>query len=57
LALWGAKGTVGELYDVLGTWRDKALQVSGKALDCGHLLPEEDPGSTLSELKKFFGAA
>jgi len=54
LALWGAKGTVGELYDVLGTWRDKALQVSGKALDCGHLLPEEDPGSTLSELNDTF---
>jgi haloacetate dehalogenase len=48
---------VGELYDVLETWRDKAVQVSGKALDCGHLLPEEDPGSALSEFKEFFGAA
>jgi haloacetate dehalogenase len=57
LALWGAKGTVGKLYDVLETWRDKAVQVSGKAFECGHLLPEEDPGSTLSELKKFFGAS
>jgi haloacetate dehalogenase len=25
LVSWGAKGTVGELYDVLETWRDKAL--------------------------------
>jgi len=57
LALWEAKGTVGELYNVLETWRDKGVQVSGKALDCGHLLPEKDPGSILSELKKFFGAA
>ena len=29
LALWGAKGTVGQLYDVLETWREKALDVRG----------------------------
>ena len=28
LTLWGAKGTVGQLYDVLETWREKAIDVS-----------------------------
>ena len=32
LALWGAKGTVGQTYDVLETWREKATDVSGRAL-------------------------
>jgi haloacetate dehalogenase len=43
LALWGAKGTVGKLFDVLGIWRDKALSVEGAALDCKHSLQEEVP--------------
>ena len=54
LALWGAKGVVGRLYDVLETWREKAVDVSGRALDCGHLLPEEAPAATLEALLAFF---
>lgn len=54
LALWGAKGVVGQLYDVLETWRDKATDVSGTALDCGHLVPEEAPEATLDALLSFF---
>jgi len=54
LALWGARGTVGQHFDVLGTWREKsASQVAGNALDCGHFLPEEVPSDTLSELLRF----
>ena len=53
LALWGARGVVGELYDVLETWREKALDVSGYALDCGHLLQEERPLDTLRALQDF----
>lgn len=43
LALWGAKGTVGRLYDVLETWREKAQDVRGHALPCAHSLMEEAP--------------
>ncbi len=32
LVLWGAKSVVGQTYDVLETWRDKAVDVSGTAL-------------------------
>jgi haloacetate dehalogenase len=54
LALWGAKGVVGRLYDVIATWRDKAADVTGTALECGHLLPEEAPEHTLDALLAFF---
>jgi len=54
LALWGAKGTVGHLYDVLETWREKADRVEGRALPCGHTLQEEVPDETLRELLAFF---
>lgn len=54
LALWGGKGVVGHLWDVLATWRAKATSVSGRALDCGHLLPEEQPRAVLAELQAFF---
>ncbi len=43
LALWGENGVVGELYDVLQTWRDKAENVQGSALKCGHAVQEEVP--------------
>ena len=55
-ALWGAKGTVGPLWDVLATWREKsAAPVTGKPLDCGHFLQEERPQDVINELLEFFG--
>jgi len=55
-ALWGAKGTIGTLWDVLATWREKcAAPVTGKALDCGHFLQEESPQNVLAEFSQFFG--
>jgi haloacetate dehalogenase len=53
LALWGRLGTVGALYDVLETWREKAHDVRGRPLDCGHTLQEENPGAVLAELDQF----
>lgn len=56
LALWGAQSTVGHLWDVLDTWRAKSAgSVTGKALPCGHLLPEERPSEVIAELQSFFG--
>ena len=57
LALWGAKGTVGQLWDVLATWRPKADgPVVGEALPCGHLIPEEQPELVISHFRQFFKA-
>ena len=53
LVLWGERGTVGRLYDVMVIWRDHAVNVKGKALPGGHFLPEEVPDETLRELNSF----
>lgn len=53
LALWGARGTVGRTYDVPATWREKAHDVRGFALDCGHTLQEERPDLVLTALRDF----
>ena len=52
--LWGTKGTVGVLWDILATWRAKcAAPVTGRALDCGHFLQEERPQEVLAEWRQF----
>jgi haloacetate dehalogenase len=56
LVLWGSRGRIGRLYDVPGTWRDKAVNLEGKALDCGHFVPEERPAETAAALAGFFAA-
>ena len=55
LVLWGTQGFVHRTYDVLGVWRDRAEQVEGKGIDCGHFLPEEAPAIVCEELLRFFG--
>ena len=54
LVLWGEKGLIDRHYDVLATWRERATEVRGRKLDCGHFLPEEKPEETLDELQAFF---
>lgn len=56
LVLWGARGLMERHYDVLATWRERAADVRGRALDCGHFLPEEAPDETFAELHRFFAA-
>ncbi len=50
LALWGRAGVLHRCFDVLAAWRERAVDVSGRALDCGHYLPEEVPDVLLQEL-------
>jgi haloacetate dehalogenase len=54
LVLWGEKGLMHRHYDVLATWRERAINVRGHKLPCGHFLPEEEPEKTLSSLAEFF---
>jgi haloacetate dehalogenase len=56
LVLWGAKGFVNCTYDVLRVWGGYAERVEGKALECGHFLPEEAPTAVCDELLQFFGS-
>ena len=36
------------------TWRERAREVQGHALDSGHYLPEEVPDETAAALRAFF---
>ena len=56
LALWAKRGRLDGWYDVLAIWRTWADDVRGRALDCGHYLPEEAPSDTLAEFRSFFAA-
>jgi haloacetate dehalogenase len=54
LALWGEYGFVGRHYgDVLAIWREYAVKVDGRALPCGHYVPEEVPLETTATLLEF----
>ena len=53
LALWGEKGVMGRQFDVLATWRERAVDVRGKAMPCGHLIPEQVPEQLVAELRPF----
>jgi haloacetate dehalogenase len=53
LVIWGERGTVGRLYDVMKIWREHATDVRGTSLPAGHFLPEEVPDQTLAELLAF----
>jgi len=56
LALWGKQGVIAALFDCLADWREVALDVRGKALPCGHFIPEEKPEELLGELRRFLKA-
>jgi haloacetate dehalogenase len=53
LAIWGEFGKMHKLFDVLATWREKAQDVRGRPLACGHFIPEEAPQELLAELRAF----
>jgi haloacetate dehalogenase len=52
--LWGQHGAVGRCFDVLTLWRERAAQVTGRAIDCGHYLAEEAPEQVIAEAQAFF---
>ncbi len=54
LALWGAHGRIAPAFDALATWRERAADVRGTSLPCGHFLAEEAPDETYQALQSFF---
>jgi haloacetate dehalogenase len=55
LTLWGLKGPMGRLYDVLAVWKERGVNVTGAGLPAGHNLQEEAPAEVLKELRAFLG--
>jgi haloacetate dehalogenase len=53
LALWGKHGVIEALFNCLSDWREVATDVRGRALPCGHFIPEEKPKELLAELRRF----
>ena len=53
LVLWGKHGVIEKMFKPLADWREVARDVRGRALDCGHFLPEEKPDEVLRELRRF----
>lgn len=53
LVLWGERGNVGRLFDVMAIWRERASDVRGKGLPGGHNLQQDVPNETLAELRAF----
>lgn len=53
LLLWGRDGVVGRNFDVLALWRERATTLEGRALECGHYLPEEAPSMTAAAIRRF----
>lgn len=52
--LWGEEGAMERNYDVTASWLERAADVRGGALACGHYLAEELPAETGSAIEHFF---
>jgi len=55
LAIWG-EGPATRWSGIADIWRERATNVTGHPLDCGHFLAEEKPEETLEALRRFFAA-
>lgn len=53
LVIWGEFGKMHTLFDVLATWREKATDVRGHPVPCGHFIPEEAPERLVADLIPF----
>lgn len=56
LVLWGNKGIIGKKYDVINSWKERAIKVTGKGIGCGHFIAEEAPEETYLALQSFFNS-
>lgn len=44
----------GKGLDMLSAWQERAISVEGRALECGHFIPEEKPEELTNLLLNFF---
>jgi haloacetate dehalogenase len=55
LVLWGERSHVNRSYRPIEAWRERAVDVRGRMLSCGHYPAEQVPDETCAELLTFFG--
>lgn len=56
MILWSEKGPFHRMYNVLQTWKDRAVDCRGKSMPTGHFLPEQMPAELTQELQTFLKA-
>ncbi len=54
LVLWGEQSHVNRSFKPIEAWRERATDVRGKMLPCGHYPAEQVPDETYAELRAFF---
>ena len=54
LVLWGEKSHVNRSFKPMDAWRERAIDVRGRMLSCGHYPAEQVPDETYAELHAFF---
>ena len=54
LVLWGEKSHVNRSYKPIEAWKERAADVRGRMLACGHYPAEQAPDETCAELLGFF---
>jgi haloacetate dehalogenase len=54
LVLWGEKSHVNRSFKPMQAWRERAADVTGRVLPCGHYPAEQAPEETYAELRAFF---
>ena len=55
LVLWGERSHVNRSFKPMDAWRERAADVRGRMLPCGHYPAEQAPDETYAELRAFFG--
>jgi haloacetate dehalogenase len=62
LVLWGADTRkrpgwqTGSSLNMVEAWKERARNVNGRALECGHFIPEEKPQELLAALREQFAS-
>ena len=56
LVLWGERSHVNRSYQPIEAWRERAIDVRGKMLACGHYPAEQAPDETYAALRAFFSS-
>jgi len=53
--LWGQHGMIQKCFNPLQDWAAVATEVTGRPIDSGHYIPEEQPEVLADEIRQFFG--
>jgi haloacetate dehalogenase len=53
LVLWGERSHVNRSFKPIEAWKERALDVRGRMLPCGHYPAEQSPEETYAELRAF----